>query len=95
MRSVTPLGSIELVPGDVGWWRTRDPNVSTPGYTRIGVVSYLAKVSEDSGARPTSVVWRVWRHVTRSVVRVRREESEVELAHEPQGCLARTASRRG
>ena len=26
---------------------------------------------------------------------VRREESEVELAHEPQGCLARTASRRG
>ena len=29
-----------------------DPNVSTPGYTRMGVVSYLAKVSEDSGARP-------------------------------------------
>jgi hypothetical protein len=35
-----------------------DPNVSTPGYTRIRMVSYLAKVSEDSGAsrmatRPT------------------------------------------
>ena len=67
VRSVTPLGSFELVPGDVGWRRTRDPNVSTPGYTRIGVVSFLAKVSENSGARPTSVVWRVWRHVTRSL----------------------------
>ncbi|KAM0708815.1 hypothetical protein Q7P35_005468 [Cladosporium inversicolor] len=64
VRSVTPLGSIELVPGDVGWRRTRDPNVSTPGYTRIGLISYLAKVSEDSGARPTSVDWR---HVTRSL----------------------------
>jgi hypothetical protein len=53
------------------------------------MVSYLAKVSEDSG----SVRLEPGGHVT--PLYMRRGESEVDSAHEPQGCLARTASHRG
>jgi hypothetical protein len=94
VRSVSALfllGTFELVPGDVGW--------STPTYPHPGTHGWeWSHISPRS--RRTQERVRRERRCLASPTRdplwcARREESEVELAHEPQGCLARTASHRG